>query len=698
MNPEPTKHLSKFPELRADEPGECVGKAEPCPTCACPFRFGAAFHESYCPAHPANFKTETISTEGGDEPCAPPLEVHTQPASAESHTSTQNQTAPSTGASNAPSDVQPIVGAIQPPPGHELLPADFLREHGAVAGMKSQHHIEGGVWKPCFHAPSTEDLLIYSFSAPLGTMAAILTPAHKGFRNVLPGWLAGLERKPEGLIWASSRHSWMPDPHRWDKIKERFSDGDFAYAVPISSDQENQTGKEQVSAEILAEDKKLIDVIHAAPAEVPAFAGSGQEDGPGEEDGPWASGYWERAGFHNPDNLPSPGEGWRFLVKGENVHGDDEGWFEQSNHQKGWSYVCTPVRSGDVGRALEFVTYRTRRPLPVSDWLPIAQYDREKHGEWVEGQWLKPSLHEGVRKMHQNARQRWVDEHGFIYFNGVPVSFRPLPTSAPVASKTVETDVQLLVEKIKFIVGAWLVHKDGHRLDGELKEYVLPVFDQRNEARAERDEAIAFATKVERGEAGFKASVDKELAAIAAMPLGKRHDECLSQTVARIVAERDTALASLAEMKRERDEANRTVINCDYRSQVEHDFQLLTSQRDHALADLSTAHSTLRVQAERIESDAIKASKADAWDAVAAQAKAIEPNLFHEDGSGAACVVRLLSTLRADKERLDWLEANLRGEGILLKPRGAIVPTNGSWAGLRAAVDAALNAEKGGGE
>lgn len=56
----------------------------------------------------------------------------------------------------------------------------------------------------------------------------------------------------------------------------------------------------------------------------------------------------------------------------------------------------------------------------------------------------------------------------------------------------------------------------------------------------ERDKAVAFASKVERGEVSFAKKCDAQLALIAALPLGKGLEENLAQAVARVLEERNT--------------------------------------------------------------------------------------------------------------------------------------------------------------
>lgn len=66
------------------------------------------------------------------------------------------------------------------------------------------------------------------------------------------------------------------------------------------------------------------------------------------------------------------------------------------------------------------------------------------------------------------------------------------------------------------------------------------------EARAERQRAEAFASRVERGEVAFAEKCDQQLAAIIKLPLGKRLDEDVSETVGRVLEERDVALERIA--------------------------------------------------------------------------------------------------------------------------------------------------------
>lgn len=69
------------------------------------------------------------------------------------------------------------------------------------------------------------------------------------------------------------------------------------------------------------------------------------------------------------------------------------------------------------------------------------------------------------------------------------------------------------------------------------------------EVTRERDEAEAFARKVERGEVKFAKACDENLARIAAMPLGKKLEENLSDAVARVLSERDTALTEVERLR-----------------------------------------------------------------------------------------------------------------------------------------------------
>lgn len=181
------------------------------------------------------------------------------------------------------------------PPGHELLTAEFLREHGAVEGMKVYFD---DTWQDYLfpagrHLPENHMRDIYS--AAIGTIAATLTPAPKGFRNVLPGWLAEQREKPEGLIWGNAKPfpypNWKPCTAQiGEALSAYIGDPAFVWAVPIST----QTGKEgdetcapqtmtqscsQQPTSDGSKDNPLLThpgASNAASAKVPSSAGSGQ--------------------------------------------------------------------------------------------------------------------------------------------------------------------------------------------------------------------------------------------------------------------------------------------------------------------------------------------------------------------------------------------------------------------------------------
>lgn len=145
---------------------------------------------------------------------------------------------------------------IQPPPGHEILTPEFLREHGAPEGMEWRNrHCDDHAFVPFpkgFDLTAILSTTDFVFRAPLGTMAMVSTPlpevrcecdglhssghqldcpAHP--RNarvkVLPGWLAELKEKPEGLMFF--------DGAIWDyagvwPLPLLFNPPIFAYSLP----------------------------------------------------------------------------------------------------------------------------------------------------------------------------------------------------------------------------------------------------------------------------------------------------------------------------------------------------------------------------------------------------------------------------------------------------------------------------------
>lgn len=162
---------------------------------------------------------------------------------------------------------EPPQGKTQIPDGFEEIPTSFLREHGAVEGMKwhAQEWPEGQ-WENYFHKTWPENLETLArdfgtFAAPLGTMAAALTPLpeprcdcepfatggdfdhprtcsiHLRYRHVLPGELAKMETKPEGLMYAQMGTSlWVPFGPVWKPRTETWNNGHSAYALPLQPD------------------------------------------------------------------------------------------------------------------------------------------------------------------------------------------------------------------------------------------------------------------------------------------------------------------------------------------------------------------------------------------------------------------------------------------------------------------------------
>lgn len=159
-----------------------------------------------------------------------------------------------------------------PPEGHEILPPDFLLKHGVVSGLKCR--FSSGEWYEYvgdMPASGWDDSR--QWAAPLGTQALVTTPAperkcecgakqrervvgnvdihlatcpthpRNAYVKVLPGWLAVLKEKPEGLIYANSNAhepalSHGPFEDDWSECRYSWplfvteSIGEFAYAVP----------------------------------------------------------------------------------------------------------------------------------------------------------------------------------------------------------------------------------------------------------------------------------------------------------------------------------------------------------------------------------------------------------------------------------------------------------------------------------
>lgn len=176
------------------------------------------------------------------------------------------------------------------PSGYEELTPDFLREYGAQEGMKRKMK-RGKDWYPSNykHGETVKEihLEIFEYSAPLGTTAAATTPLPEGrcdcgqkhdfreaantppripiclncgggltsgpcehspscssrlvYHHILPGALAAMERKPEGLLWACAcaecckNPTWTPYDMAWPFVIEHHvieGTKSFAYCLP----------------------------------------------------------------------------------------------------------------------------------------------------------------------------------------------------------------------------------------------------------------------------------------------------------------------------------------------------------------------------------------------------------------------------------------------------------------------------------
>lgn len=215
---------------------------------------------------------------------------------------------------------------LQLPPNHEPLPPNFLRQHGALKGMKcwyDQKWVEKVTDKPLVEM---DFRLIWC--APTGTIAAATTPVPKvecscgrnGFlsevpadgphhtscpkhpRNayvrILPHQLAQLPEKPEGLMIAH------PKSGDWKLVNsnnfenqldwiEWCMDGHFAYAVRrhvmdrIEQHLSTKGGDEPCATNTLA--ANAVNVEENAPSTVASNAAPESSDPTGEAAKPWLS-------------------------------------------------------------------------------------------------------------------------------------------------------------------------------------------------------------------------------------------------------------------------------------------------------------------------------------------------------------------------------------------------------------------------
>lgn len=242
----------------------------------------------------------------------------------------------------------PTPPEVTAPAGHEILPDSFAREHEnhplLAELLARDKQAEHSPWITVIRKGSMLNVSAYHFAALIGTIAAVLTPAPAGFRNVLPGWLAGLETKPKGLMWAYVEGKYWDECTLCWPFKIGREVPGLAYAVPLS-----QKGGDEPS------------LLNAASAEATTQSG-----------------------------------------------------------------VNAPVASNAAPNA---------RP-----WLPIAEYDREKHGEWIEGKRLVFRA-EPWEISWDKERAWWKNRAGNIV--GEVTHFRlPAPSVAPEGTPRVEALIE----------------------------------------------------------------------------------------------------------------------------------------------------------------------------------------------------------------------------------------------------------------
>lgn len=205
------------------------------------------------------------------------------------------------------------------PKGHEILTPEFLREHGAQEGMKAfwPTYPEQG-WLGSAYVIGTpvaeSDLERFIWCAPLGTMAMVSTPLPEavcdlycntfGFKQdehqplckahprnarvkVLPGWLAELKDKPEGLEWSCAGIKTDWEPVLFWPFSENFNGGGsgpelFAYSLPRYVYDAIEEGKRH--AKNIAHLDEMEAAMTPAPAEqVQSLPGAGPECFGGED-------------------------------------------------------------------------------------------------------------------------------------------------------------------------------------------------------------------------------------------------------------------------------------------------------------------------------------------------------------------------------------------------------------------------------
>lgn len=169
--------------------------------------------------------------------------------------------------------------------------------------------------------------------------------------------------------------------------------------------------------------------------------------------------------YHNPDNLPSPGEPpWRFLVKGERIALDDE-WY--GSISKEWHQdVLTGFIPG------EQTTYRTRRPLPEAAGETPNEVDMlcSRHHEEHEIYTLARKLLAERNAAKEKAKQTAKDFE--TAFRLVRQENETLRSDRDAARKVLEEAKELLLEWDEDLSDEPSVSEGGSHATDELRRRI----------------------------------------------------------------------------------------------------------------------------------------------------------------------------------------------------------------------------------
>jgi hypothetical protein len=200
-----------------------------------------------------------------------------------------------------------------------------------------------------------------------------------------------------------------------------------------------------------------------------------------------------------------------------------------------------------------------------------------------------------------------------------------------------------------------------------------------NSLKEERDKAVAFASRIERGDEHFLKKMDEQMQAIAALPLGKSIHENLAQAVGRTLTERNSLAAQLAaaqEVARIINAGENHYLGCYCHVDTSLDAGWCSGCRLRLAVAALTAPSSVTEAAQVMDLDAL------AWEQVkraASESKWIPPEYMVNDWVSDVCEFLIGTEAAPTTEHPDAGMLDPVFDGVMWSPESGFYCASGTY-------------------